>query len=63
MRAQIINDMNSSLDSYLVNGQMARNTVRVKGIEILLLLLLLSYPPADIFCLHPMSTSKIYFFL
>ena len=26
--------MNSSLDSYLVNGQMARNIVRVKGIEI-----------------------------
>ena len=35
MRAQIINRMNSSLDSYLVNGQMARNKVRVKGIEIL----------------------------
>ena len=33
MRAQIINHMNS--DSYLVNGQMARNKVRVKGIEIL----------------------------
>ena len=33
MRAQIINHMNSSLDSYLVNGQMARNKVRVKGIE------------------------------
>ena len=32
---QIINYMNSSLDSYLVNGQMARNKVRVKGIEIL----------------------------
>ena len=27
--------MNSSLDSYLVNGQMARNIVRVKGIKIL----------------------------
>ena len=25
----------SSLDSYLINGQMARNKVRVKGIEIL----------------------------
>ena len=25
VRAQIINHMNSSLDSYLVNGQMARN--------------------------------------
>ena len=35
VRAQIINHMNSSLDSYLVNGQMARNIVRVKGIEIL----------------------------
>ena len=46
MRAQIINHMrhienfplpniNSSLDSYLANGQMARNKVRVKGIEIL----------------------------
>ena len=35
VRAQIINHMNSSLDSYLVNGQMARNKVRVKGIEIL----------------------------
>ena len=28
---QIINHMNSSLDNYLVNGQMARNKVRVKG--------------------------------
>ena len=35
MRAQIINHMNSSLDNYLVNGQMASNKVRVKGIEIL----------------------------
>ena len=47
VRAQIINHMmrhienfllsniNSSLDSYLANGQMARNKVRVKGIEIL----------------------------
>ena len=26
--------MNSSLDNYLVSGQMARNKVRVKGIEI-----------------------------
>jgi len=25
--------MNSSLDSHLTNGQMARNKVRVKGIE------------------------------
>ena len=35
VRAQIINHMNSSLDSYLVSGQMARNIVRVRGIEIL----------------------------
>ena len=35
MRAQIINHVNSSFDSYLVNGQMARNKVRVKGLEIL----------------------------
>ena len=35
VRAQIIYHMNSSLDSYLVHGQMARNKVRVKGIEIL----------------------------
>ena len=35
LRSQIINHMNSLLDSYLVNGQMARNKVRVKGIEIL----------------------------
>ena len=35
VRAQRINHMNSSLDSYLVRGQMARNIVRVKGIEIL----------------------------
>ena len=35
VRAQIINHMNSSLDSYLVNGQMAKNKVRVKCIEIL----------------------------
>ena len=27
--------MNSSLANYLVNGQMARNKVRVKGLEIL----------------------------
>ena len=27
--------MNSSLESYSVNGQMARNKVRVKGIEVL----------------------------
>ena len=27
--------MNSSLDNYLVNGQMARNKVRGKGLEIL----------------------------
>ena len=27
--------MNISLDNYLVNGQMARNKVRVKGIEML----------------------------
>ena len=32
---QIINHMNSSLDSYLVNSQMVRNKFRVKGIEIL----------------------------
>ena len=35
VRAQIINHMNSSLDSYLVSGQMARKKVRVKGIETL----------------------------
>ena len=35
VRAQIINHMNSSLDSYLVNGQMARKKVTVRGIEIL----------------------------
>ena len=35
VRAQIKNHMNSSLVSYLVNGQMARNKVRVKGTEIL----------------------------
>ena len=35
VRAQIINHINSSLDSYLVNGQMARKKVTVKGIEIL----------------------------
>ena len=34
VRAQIINHMNSLLDSYLVNGQMAREKVRVKDIEI-----------------------------
>ena len=34
VRAQIINLMNSSSDSYLVIGQMAREKVRVKGIEI-----------------------------
>ena len=38
--------MNSSLASYLDNGQMARNKVRVKGIEILNAASLLS---ADIF--------------
>ena len=38
--------MNSSLDSYLVNGQMARNKVKVKGIEILSVACLLS---TDIF--------------
>ena len=30
-----MNHMNSSLRNYLVNGHMARNKVRVKGIEIL----------------------------
>ena len=35
MRAQKINRMNSSLDSYLVDGQTARNKFRVKVIEIL----------------------------
>ena len=35
VRAQIINHMNGSLDSYLVNGQMARNKVWVKCIEML----------------------------
>ena len=38
--------MNSSLERYLVNGQMARNKVRVKGIEILSAASLLS---TDIF--------------
>ena len=33
--AQIINQLDSPLHSYLVNGQIARNKVRVKGIEIL----------------------------
>ena len=46
VRAQIINNMNSSLDSYLVNGQMARNKVRVKSIQILSAASLLS---TDIF--------------
>ena len=62
VRAQIINHMrhiescllllniNSSLDSYLANGQTARNKVRVKGIEILRAASLLS--TADNFCLH-----------
>ena len=35
VRAQIINHMDSSLHSYLVNGRTARNKFRVKGIEIL----------------------------
>ena len=43
---QIINHMDSSLDSYLVNGQMTRNKVKVKGIEILRAVSLLS---TDIF--------------
>ena len=34
-REQIINHINSSLDNYLVNDQMTRNKVRVKGLEIL----------------------------
>ena len=46
VRAQIINHMNSSLDSYLVSGQMARNEVMAKGIEILSAASLLS---TDIF--------------
>ena len=46
VRAQIINHVNSSFDSYLVNGQMARNKVRVKGLEILRAVSLLS---TDIF--------------
>ena len=46
VRAQIINHMNSSSDSYLVIGQMAREKVRVKGIEILSAASLLS---TDIF--------------
>ena len=46
VRAQIINHVNSSFDSYLVNGQMARNKVRVKGLEILRAASLLS---TDIF--------------
>ena len=35
VRAQIINHMNSSLDSYLVSGQMTRKKITVRGIEIL----------------------------
>ena len=31
----MVNHINSSLQSYLVSGQMARNKVRVKGTEIL----------------------------
>ena len=50
VRAQIINHMNSSSDSYLVIGQMVRKKVRVKGIEILSTASLLS---TDLFCLHP----------
>ena len=46
VRAQIINHMNSSLDSYLVNGQMARKKVTLRGIEILSAASLLS---TDIF--------------
>ena len=46
MRVQIINHMNGSLHSYLVSGQMARNEVMVKGIEILSAAFLLS---TDIF--------------
>ena len=46
MRGQIINHMNSSSDSYLVIGQMAREKVRVKGMEILSAASLLS---TDIF--------------
>ena len=46
VRAQIINHMNSSSDSYLVIGQMAREKVRVKGIDILSAASLLS---TDIF--------------
>ena len=46
VRAQIINHMNSSSDSYLVIGQMAREKVRVKGIEMLSAASLLS---TDIF--------------
>ena len=46
VRAQIINHMNSSLDSYLVNGHIARKNVTVRGIEILSAASLLS---TDIF--------------
>ena len=35
VRVQIINHMNISKHNYLVNGQMTRNKVMVKGIEIL----------------------------
>ena len=35
VRAKIINHIESSLHIYLVNGQIARNKVRAKGIEIL----------------------------
>ena len=46
VRAQVINHMNSSVESYLVNGQMARKKARVKCIEILSAASLLS---TDIF--------------
>ena len=52
VRAQIINHMNSSLHSYLVNGQMARRKVTVRGIEILSAAPLLS---TDIFVCTPIG--------
>ena len=46
VRGQEINHMNSPLDSYLVNGQRAREKVTLRGIEILSAASLLS---TDIF--------------
>ena len=46
VRAQIINHISSSVDSYLVNDRLARKKARVKSIEILSAASLLS---TDIF--------------